>query len=51
MNKFADIQALLDEATNELLALPFNDLSGLRLCLFEEANYVLVRALPYAPDP
>ena len=41
MDKLAeivDIQASLDETTNDLLALPLNDLSGLTLCLFEEAR-------------
>ena len=41
MDKLAeivDIQASQDETTNVLLTLPLDDLSGLRLCLFEEAR-------------
>ena len=41
MDKLAeivDIQASSDEAMNSLLALPLQDLSGLRTCLFEEAR-------------
>jgi hypothetical protein len=41
MDKLAeiiDIQASLDESTNELLTLSLDDLTGLRLCLFEEAR-------------
>lgn len=40
MDKLAetvDVQASQDETTNALLTLPLEDLTGLRVCLFEEA--------------
>jgi len=36
--EIVDIQASSNKAMNSLLALPLEDLSGLRTCLFEEAR-------------
>ena len=41
MDKFAkcvNVQASRDESMNTLLSLPLEDLTGLRLCLFEEVR-------------
>ena len=50
MDKLAeivDIQASSDEAMNSLLAVPLEDLSGLRTCLFEEARALSLTPMMY----
>ena len=47
LTAIVDVQGSRDEISNSLLTLPLDDLSGLRLCLFEEAKS---RSLAHSND-